>query len=430
MMLVELNLNNFFGADLLLEMLSYDDGYIFTKKKVFRRVTPPPCPCCGQQCVLNGFDYARKKNVGKVKLGKYWCKPCNVQVHEDKAVWKDLLRNWKQLIEHLIIILRKKEVSYDGIKEVLQTIFPRAKTTVLRWFNAAMEKIHVEPPTNIAIVHYDEQHPKRGRHQRFRLTLLDAKTGQVIADQLYDDKQQDTIEQFLRTHLPTDKLLVIITDGDRAYPDVFTRIWGKNLIHQRCLLHLNKNIVKDFGTHPSLQNMYNLYLLLNIFYNREKELQFLEMLLDEQQSITEDANTWKKEAKKRFYTFLNQLDRMRRRNKETIPLRTKDDARKQWETLWKQRFLLPTHAQKRLAVINHHWKEFTAFYDIPGCPATNNPLESYYAQSLKTHRKKQFRTDLGVLNRMKLSQAQRANALPTPRYMFPELIKRFFLLCI
>jgi len=35
-------------------------------------------------------------------------------------------------------------------------------------------------------------------------------------------------------------------------------------------------------------------------------------------------------------------------------------------------------------------------YFVKGAPATNNGVENYYSTSLKTHRKKQLRTDRGI----------------------------------
>jgi len=48
-----------------------------------------------------------------------------------------------------------------------------------------MQKRHHFPPVeDVQIAHYDEQHPKMGRTQKFRLTLLDSVTGRPIADGL------------------------------------------------------------------------------------------------------------------------------------------------------------------------------------------------------------------------------------------------------
>ncbi|PXF57284.1 MAG: hypothetical protein C4B59_15510 [Candidatus Methanogaster sp.] len=67
--------------------------------------------------------------------------------------------------------------------------------------------------------------------------------------------------------------------------------------------------------------------------------------------------------------------------------------------------------QKRLKMIEKNWKGLTAFYFVEGAPATNNLIENYYGMSLKTHHKKQFRTERGLENQMKLSSMKRAGIL-------------------
>jgi len=67
--------------------------------------------------------------------------------------------------------------------------------------------------------------------------------------------------------------------------------------------------------------------------------------------------------------------------------------------------------RKRLRKIQKNWKHFTAFYFVKDAAATNNPLENYYSTSLKTHRKKQLRTDRGIENHLKLSAMKRAGLL-------------------
>jgi hypothetical protein len=61
-----------------------------------------------------------------------------------------------------------------------------------------MEKENIPKLENIRVVHYDEQHPKEGRCQKYRLTILDAKTQLPLADELFDDKSPETIKKFLQ----------------------------------------------------------------------------------------------------------------------------------------------------------------------------------------------------------------------------------------
>ncbi|KKG52198.1 hypothetical protein DU33_19940 [Methanosarcina mazei] len=81
--------------------------------------------------------------------------------------------------------------------------------------------------------------------------------------------------------------------------------------------------------------------------------------------------------------------------------------------------------QKRLWMINKHWLNLTLFHYLPGAPATNNPVESYYSKSLKTDNKKQFRTDKGIENQIKLTQMRRLNLLKKPQKSFLELFRLF-----
>jgi len=73
-------------------------------------------------------------------------------------------------------------------------IYPRSRSTILREFNKQMEQKNLPELENIRIVHYDEQHPKEGRCQKYRLTILDARTQQPLADELFDDKSSETIK--------------------------------------------------------------------------------------------------------------------------------------------------------------------------------------------------------------------------------------------
>lgn len=48
-------------------------------------------------------------------------------------------------------------------------------------------------------------------------------------------------------------------------------------------------------------------------------------------------------------------------------------------------------------------------------------MENYYSTSLKTHRKKQLRTDQGILNHMKLSALKRVEGFVKPKRTLLEI---------
>jgi hypothetical protein len=261
--------------------------------------------------------------------------------------------------------------------------------------------------------------------QKFRLTLLNYETKIPIAEGLFDNKDDETIEAFLREHLDADKEIVIITDCDRRYPKIFKRIWGKKVIHQKCLLHLNKLVVKDFGRNISLQNRHNLYLILNVFYNRRKEIKFLERLLQKAEkrkfTTSSEKSQWIKEQKSKFYDYVKELENERRSLKKNLTQRSQPEAEKIFAQLWQQRNFFPKSAQKRLTMIKDNWESFTTFYRVENCPATNNAVENYYSTSLKTHRKKQLRTDQGIINHMKLSALKRMQNFSQPKKTLLEI---------
>ena len=80
--------------------------------------------------------------------------------------------------------------------------------------------------------------------------------------------------------------------------------------------------------------------------------------------------------------------------------------------------------KKRLMKIKKLWPNLTAFYFTDGDPATNNALESYYSESLKTHRKKQLQTP-GIEDQMKLSALNRAGMFGRPEKTLHEAFFMF-----
>lgn len=413
---IYLNLNNFSDFGVLLSLFPASNDYEFTAKKVFR--SKKRVICCGQDCVHDGFDFIRKKNFGKAKVGKQLCKICGKQHHEDKSFWKKLLGQWQETITSLILTLRDSHVAWEVIQKVMGFIIPFGKTKAINLFNNCVEQFEY-PQDNFLIVNYDEQHPKRGRIQKFRLTLLNYKTRVPIAEELFDNKDDTTIEAFLRKYLDANKEIVIITDCDRRYPAIFKRIWGKKVIHQKCLLHLNKLVVNDFGKNISLQNIHNLYLILNIFYNRKKEINFIERLLRKFEKKTfsnySEKKNWIKEQKSKFYDYVKTLENKRRSEHKNLTQRSLSQAKKVFAELWQQKQLFPKNTQKRLEMIKENWNHFIAFYSVENCPATNNAVENYYSTSLKTHRKKQLRTDKGIANHIKLSALKRIQNFSTSK---------------
>ena len=155
----------------------------------------------------------------------------------------------------------------------------------------------------------------------------------------------------------------------------------------------NKLIVYDFPRKTTIEQELIKYKLLNIFYNRELEIEFLSCLIEEERSMRlksrKEYKTWIKEAKNAFYEFVHSLELKRRRENERLEQREYHDALYNFNNLFSKIGSFEIAVQKRLMRIKERWPNLTAFYFLDNAPATNNPVENYYSTSLKTHRKKQ-----------------------------------------
>ena len=413
------NLLNVFG--------SFGNDYEYTETCIFRRIKPPQCPECNNTTVHNGFNQYTKNGLGTIKIGKYLCKHCGKMLEEQRTAWENIKTELFSQLGQIYQMLRLNHVSYQAISGIMDLIFSRSKGTVFREFNKMMDSVVVPQLKAVYIVHYDEQFPKEGRCQKFRLTLLDAKTKQKLADELFDNKSPETIKQFLISKLDTSEPIFIVTDFGTSYPSVLKEIFGDKLLHQYCLLHLNKLIVKDFPKKTTIAQELIKYRLLNIFYNREKEIEMLRQLELKEMGIIQNEDVykaWIKKAKNEFYRFVHELELGRRRNKENLEINSLDKAEKNFNDLLNEQNSFDVNVQKRLKMIKEHWKNLIMFHFVEDAPATNNAIENYYSTSLKTHRKKQFRTDIGIINQIQLTSMKRAGMFNEQK---PTLLERFLI---
>ena len=236
-------------------------------------------------------------------------------------------------------LLRYHNFSYDGISAIVDFIYPRSKSTILREFNKQMEQENLPKLENIRMVHYDEQHPREGSCQKYRLILLDTKTQQPLADELFDDESSETIKKFLQDNLDTAEPVFTVTGFDTKYPEILKDVFGEKLVHQYCLMHLDKLIVSDFPRKTTIEQELLKYRLLNVFYNRESELKLLKWLQCEELNVIKNEKKrkeWIKIVKKEFDEFRHKLKLQRRRNKENLPLHILEKSKSNFEELMKQ----------------------------------------------------------------------------------------------
>ncbi|MHC1686515.1 MAG: ISNCY family transposase [Methanothrix sp.] len=298
-----------FSEQLIALFGRYSDDYEYTSEGIFRLVTPPQCPECGTLMDHNGSNSYTKRWLGIVKIGKYLCPKCQKNVTEACDFWKDAKKEFFGIFGNFCQLLRVNHVSYEVIEKASSYFYPCDKDTIHTMVSDATEKMEIPEIKDIQIVHYDEQHPKAGRSQMYRLTLLDYRSKQVIADELFDSKDMKTVEDFLRRNLDANKPIFIVTDLSLGYKNLLKKVFNNMVTHQLCLLHLNKLIVNDFSVNATIAEELIKYRLLNIFYNRRMEIEFLSCLIEEEQEMKMRGGKvyeeWLDEARTLFKRFVH-----------------------------------------------------------------------------------------------------------------------------
>ncbi len=426
---ISLNLKNFSHRDILSKIFSdYGNDYEYTSDEVFHRRNPPLCPDCGTQMVNNGYNIHCKEHLGSIKVGRYLCPSCRKSLEEDFSFWEKMKSDFFESLIRICQILRQNHVSLEEIELLLAHIYPRDGDTIQNWIKGSVQEVDIPKPEELKIVHYDEQHPKSGRNQKYRLTLLDGTTKKPIADEIYGSKNSDTVKAFLRKHLNPAQTIFIVTDLYKGYPTIFQEVFGSKVIHQFCLFHLNQLITNDFPRTATMDQELMKYKLLNIFYNRDLEIQFLSRKAEEEIDILkkgeESYKDWLNRTRALFARFIHNLELKRRRNKENLKQRSYCSSVIKFNNLMAEFDSFELPVRRRLLKTKEYWNNLTAHCFVEDAPATNNAIENYYSTSLKTQRKYQLR-EPGLEIQMKLSAMKREGLFEKPKITLLEAFYKF-----
>jgi hypothetical protein len=419
-----------FAHQILNAFREYSNEYEFTAKGVFRKIIPPACPKCGKVMSHNGSNKHGILNLVVIKLGRYYCVKCAQSLEEKNIFLKNIKFEITEILTGISQVLRNHDVSYEGISEVMDYLIPQSSDTICRRFSASVASVQLPAASPIRIILYDEQYLKVGRLQKYRLTLLNGVTHEVIAEEIFYNKSQETIKSFFRNNLieiiDKSKPVFIVTDQGRGYAELIEKVFKGNAIHQYCIFHLNQNIAKEFSKQCPMNEELIKYRLFNIFYDREAELNYLKKVCEEEASINfkdvKEENEWRKKAKIGFSGFLHEQELKRRRLHKNLRLRNFYESYVIMNKLLNEAKSFSPIVQRRLEKIQENWNHFTAFQRIDDAPATNNAIENYYSTSLKDQSKKQLRTDMGINLHMKLSSLKRLGMIDKPESTFLEAI--------
>jgi hypothetical protein len=123
-------LNSYNTVQTLYPVFSQFSNQYIIENGVFYSKNPPCCPSCGKKMVHNGYNTLTKKNVATLKIGKYRCQYCKKNVQESREFFEELLKFLHDNILPMILKMRWNKMSYRGIEEVLEHIFPMGKDVI------------------------------------------------------------------------------------------------------------------------------------------------------------------------------------------------------------------------------------------------------------------------------------------------------------
>jgi transposase-like protein len=432
MNVIKTNLNNFLVAEDIMDFLSQNNqDFMVTYNNVIQYANDVFCPNCGNRMIMNGFNRYGSEKIAKIKTQRYRCTSCKTNHEMKNDLIYTIISKLMETVTNMILNLRSGYNSYELIAKVLEPIIELSPDTIRNIFEKAVDKTEIDIKSDFEILHYDEQHPKKGRTQKYRLSLLDGKTRQMIKEELVDELDHNVVKDFLDKNLPRDKIMFIVTDLLPWYCDLLENIRPGKIIHQHCILHLNKLIVKEFHRNCSLKDELVKYRLLNIFYDRTEEIEYLQHAekreIRYKKNHDKGYNKWLLDQRKDFQKFVRMMEKKRRREckKAGLPDRMKmwsiDQARSNLDDLLRNLDRYGTPIQSRIKMIERDWERLTQFYRIEGAPATNNPIENYYSCSCKQIKKKQHRRSKALLRQWKLYAMKRAGMLEFTGMKFFEI---------
>ena len=141
MVTINLTLNNFSELPSLLDVFGcFGNDYEYTTQGIFRRKIPPACSICSTPMVHNGYNPHTKQGLGEINIGRYKCSNCGRTYEEDYSFWGDLKALLFDSFNDFFKLLRYHKVSYDGISDIMEFIYPRSRSTILRAFYKEMEQ--------------------------------------------------------------------------------------------------------------------------------------------------------------------------------------------------------------------------------------------------------------------------------------------------
>lgn len=382
------------------------------------------CPDCGTLCSYNGssnkgWTVFSNSYGAFFRKGQQFCSNCKKTIQVENPYLDDILKNFLEIITSQVLSLSEslseKEI-HEHLKRTMNIKI--SLSTIHNIKQILIKNLNVNETSKDVFSDfygYDEQHLKIRGKTAYRIVILDIKENDILYEAVHPNFSKEILITILKKVFKGKKPKGFVTDMRLFYPDAFKEVFGKDIILQFCLFHLNKLLLKTYSDSLKMGKTVNwtlsdkkmLYLLFDIFYDRTSEIKKLDALIEInekiKQNLTEEQieyfatlfnipkkkesvlKYYEKKLIKEFNQFCKQNKISRKREKRTLIPRTKEEAEDRLIATFARISSYPKAVRKAIRNINERFKYFVA---SKGEVTTNNKLEGFFGATLKKVRKK------------------------------------------
>lgn len=385
----------------------------------------PHCQYCGSEKVVqNGYFTCEAriiKELGlRIRHGHYLCNGCQRSFSISYPGLKKFLNDLKRFLQETSFSLSMKGMSFGQIAEYITEQFnmPISDETVRRYYTKIARSFRSRKVLKTSgYFSIDCQHVRIKGEKYARLSVIDVLEQASVIDVSIPAETIEEVMDRLRLLLLPHKVKGIIVDGKRGLVKALKQ--EIKVPVQRCVMHVQKLIVAKYKN-PTLLQLRNMYMLLNILMDHDTEVQFLNNLLGEQVLFGDE-----KRLIQRFYEFRDDLKRFRRKQNKYLITRTEEEMLDRLKQT--KKFLTEKHEKERIKKIEKEWEELTEFLRVKELKPTNNAVEHYYSKTLTKTDKKRFRTIASFENKISACRAV-FNKWFRPTITLQEILQKYALL--
>lgn len=246
---------------------------------------------------------------------------------------------------------------------------------IRQWINEVGERYRANTATTegSGIYCYDEQHIRIKGIRHYRLTLIDALTGEIINEKIVRNLTWDNIKDFLLISLKGKKVLAIVSDGNPQYDSILKEITKElnlqeEILHQLCVFHALKNFSK--AIHNAIRDIKKRKLGHTTNYKNMKNTMKLVFNLDNKKAVEKYLERLPENHQKAFLRVIND-------DEKTL----KEKARRLFDYIYRWHLNYHPYISNEVQWIHKHWDNLTLFYEHPQIPKTNNAVEHHFANT-------------------------------------------------